>query len=552
MAHCPLRAVKQDHWERKDCIMAEEKKFFTESGIEIKGLYTPEDVSGIAYDKEIGYPGRFPYTRGVYESMYRGKLWTMRLYSGLATAEESNARYRYLLSQGSTGLSVALDLPTQLGYDSDNPLVEDEVGRIGVAIDTLADMEALFDGIDLGKVSTSFTINSTAIIILAMYVAAALKKGTPIDQIAGTTQNDMVKEFLARNTYIFPIEDHIRISVDIIEYCAKHIPKWNPINIAGYHMREFGADSVQELATILSTAELIADETLKRGIDIDRFAPRLSFELWTGNDFFEEIAKYRAARRMWSGIIKDKYGAQNPKSMLFRVFAGGNGITLTAKEPLNNIIRVTLQCLTSALGGAQAIHTPAYDEAIATPTQESALMALRTQQIIAYESGIAKTADPLGGSYYVESLTDELVKRSTQKMEELRSSGGLLKAIKEGTLQREIQERAYRTELAIQHRERPVVGVNLHENDGADSIEPPIYQADSTVRDKQVARLRKIKAERNNSAVAAALDRVKRDCQAKVNIFPAVLEAVNAYATVGEITDAMRAVIGEFVQPPIF
>ncbi len=532
--------------------MSEEKKFVTESGIPIKPLYTPEDVAGIDYDSAIGQSGCYPYTRGVYESMYRGEIWTMRLYSGLATAEESNARYKYLLSQGSTGLSVALDLPTQLGYDSDNPLVEDEVGRIGVAIDTLADMEALFDGIDLGKVSTSFTINSTAIIILAMYVAAALKKGTPIEAIAGTTQNDMVKEFLARNTYIFPIEDHIRISVDIIEYCARHIPKWNPINIAGYHMREFGADSVQELATVLSTAELIADETLKRGIHIDQFAPRLSFELWTGSDFFEEIAKYRAARRMWSEIVQQKYQPQNPKSMLFRVFAGGNGITLTAKESMNNVIRVTLQCLTSALGGAQAIHTPAYDEAIATPTQESALMALRTQQVIAYESGITKTVDPLGGSYYVENLTNELVERAKDKMEKLRQNGGLLKAVKEGTLQREIQQRAYETELAIQRGERPVIGVNTYENDDADTLEPPIYQADSSVREKQIARLKKVKAARDPEQVKKALRRVEQDCAAKVNIFPAVLEAVNAYATVGEITDAMRRVIGEYIQPPIF
>lgn len=532
--------------------MAEVKQFFTESGMAVKPLYTPEDVAGISYDEALGHSGQFPYTRGVYESMYRGRTWTMRLYSGLATAEESNARYKYLLSQGSTGLSVALDLPTQLGYDSDNPLVEDEVGRIGVAIDTLADMEALFDGIDLGKVSTSFTINSTAIIILAMYVAAAMKKGTPIDQIAGTTQNDMVKEFLARNTYIFPIEDHIRISVDMIEYCARHIPKWNPINIAGYHMRESGADAVQELAVVLATAEMIADETLKRGIDIDSFAPRLSFELWTGTDFFEEIAKYRAARRMWSGIVRDQYGAKNPKSLLFRVFAGGNGITLTAREPLNNIIRVTLQCLTSALGGAQAIHTPAYDEAIATPTKSSALMALRTQQVIAYESGITKTVDPLGGSYYVEHLTDELVRQAAEKMEELKRQGGLMRAVKEGSLQREIQQRAYAAELAIQRGERTIVGVNRYQDEEADSIEPPIYQADSGVRDKQVSRLRRVKEQRSDTAVAKALERVRKDCAAKVNIFPAVLEAVNAYATVGEITDAMRAVLGETIQPPIF
>ena len=531
--------------------MGEQKKLYTESGIEVKPIYTPEDVRDIDYARCVGLPGKAPYTRGVYESMYRGKVWTMRLYSGLATAEESNARYRYLLSQGSTGLSVALDLPTQLGYDSDNPMVEDEVGRIGVAIDTLADMEALFDGIDLGKVSTSFTINSTAIIILAMYVAAALKKGTPIDQIAGTTQNDMVKEFLSRNTYIFPIEDHIRISVDIIEYCAKHIPKWNPINIAGYHMRESGADSIQELATILSTAELIADETLKRGIDIDKFAPRLSFELWTGNDFFEEIAKYRAARRMWSEIIKERYHASNPKSYLFRVFAGGNGITLPAKEPMNNIVRVAMQCLASALGGAQAIHTPAYDEAIATPTAESALMALRTQQILAYETGITKTVDPLGGSYYVESLTDELVKQAKAKMDNLKAQGGLMHAVKSGVLQREIQEKAYQTELAIQNGTKPIVGVNVYQNDDAASVEPPIYQADHSIREKQVSRLKAVKASRDQKAVEQALAKVTEDCDKKVNVFPAVLDAVYAYATVGEITDAMRKSIGEFKAPSV-
>ena len=317
-------------------------------------------------------------------------------------------------------------------------------------------------------------------------------------------------------------------------------------------MRESGADAVQELAVVLATAEMIADETLKRGIDIDSFAPRLSFELWTGTDFFEEIAKYRAARRMWSGIVKNQYGAKNPKSLLFRVFAGGNGITLTAREPLNNIIRVTLQCLTSALGGAQAIHTPAYDEAIATPTKSSALMALRTQQVIAYESGITKTVDPLGGSYYVEHLTDELVRQAAEKMEELKRQGGLMRAVKEGSLQREIQQRAYAAELAIQRGERTIVGVNRYQDEEADSIEPPIYQADSGVRDKQVSRLRRVKEQRSDTAVAKALERVRKDCAAKVNIFPAVLEAVNAYATVGEITDAMRAVLGETIQPPIF
>jgi methylmalonyl-CoA mutase N-terminal domain/subunit len=532
--------------------MTDEKKFVTESGIPVKPYYTPDDLKDWDYHHFLGYPGKFPYTRGVYETMYRGKLWTMRLYSGLATAEESNKRYKYLLSQGQTGLSVALDLPTQLGYDSDNAMVEDEVGRIGVAIDTLADMESLFDGIDLGKISTSFTINSTAIIILAMYVATAIKQGVPMNQISGTTQNDMVKEFLARNTYIFPMEDSLRISVDIIEYCAKNIPKWNPINIAGYHIRESGADSVQELGILMKTAIFIVEETLKRGIDIDSFAPRLSFELWTGNDFFEEIAKYRAARRMWAKIMKEKFGAKNPKSMLFRVFAGGNGITLTAQEPLNNIIRVTMQCLASALGGAQAIHAPAYDEAIATPTQESALLALRTQQILAYESGIAKTVDPLAGSYYVELLTNELEERAWKYMEEIDAQGGLIKAISSGAIQREVQKRAYEEERKIQSVEKIVVGVNKYTDENSGNVDIPIYQADDSVLKKQKARLNEVKRMRDAVKVASTLAEVRKAAKNKENLFPSILEAVQSYATVGEIAGVLKEEIGEYTEPPIF
>jgi len=532
--------------------MADGKNIVTDSGIPIKPYYTPLDMAGWDYDSALGVPGDYPYTRGVYSNMYLGKIWTMRLYSGLATAEETNARYHFLLSQGQTGLSVALDLPTQLGYDSDNQLVEDEVGRIGVAIDTLADMERLFEGIDLGTITTSFTINSTAIIILAMYVAAALKQGVPMEKISGTTQNDMVKEFLARNTYIFPMEDHIRISVDIIEFCAKYVPKWNPINIAGYHIRETGADAVQELATILKTAIMITEETLKRGIDIDSFAPRLSFELWTGPDFFEEVAKYRAARRMWAKIMKERFHAKNPKSLLFRVFAGGNGITLPAQEPLNNVVRVTMQSLTSALGGAQAIHAPAYDEAIATPTQEAALLALRTQQILAYETGITKTVDPLAGSYYVENLTDELEKRAFAMMEDMDAQGGLIECVNKGIIQRQVQERAYQNELAIQTGERTVIGVNKFHDADASKVDIPIYQADESIRLKQISHLQKVKETRDNHAVATTLAAVREAAAAKDNIFPAVLDAVQAYATVGEITDTLRSVIGEYQAPPIF
>jgi len=532
--------------------MAEEKKYVTESEIPIKLYYTPNDLEGWDYEKELGYPGNYPYIRGVYETMYRGKMWTMRLYSGLATAEESNKRYKYLLSQGQTGLSVALDLPTQLGYDSDYPLVEDEVGRIGVAIDTLADMESLFEGIDLGRISTSFTINSTAIIILAMYVAAALKQGVPLEKISGTTQNDMVKEFLARKTYIFPMEDSIRISVDIIEFCAKNIPKWNPINIAGYHIRESGADSIQELATVMKTAVIIAEETLKRGIDINTFAPRLSFELWTGTDFFEEVAKYRAARRIWAKIMKEEFKATNPKSMLFRVFAGGNGITLPAKEPLNNIVRVTMQSLISVLGGAQAIHAPAYDEAIATPTKESALLALRTQQIIAYESGIAKTADPLAGSYFVEFLTDELEKRAWDYMREIDEQGGLIQGITSGSIQRQVQQRAYEVERKIQSGERVVVGVNKFNDECADKLDIPIYQADDSVLKKQKARLAEVKRMRDGKKVALCLEQVRIAAKNKVNLFPSILEAVQSYASIGEITGVLREEIGEYCEPSIF
>ena len=526
--------------------------YFSESGIPLKPFYTDADLPDFSYAEALGNPGGFPYTRGVYDTMYRGKVWTMRLYSGLATAVETNARYKYLLSQGQTGLSVALDLPTQLGYDSDHPMVEDEVGKIGVAIDTLADMEALFDGIDLGKVSTSFTINSTAVVLFAMYIAAAQKQGVPIEQIAGTTQNDMIKEFIARKTYIFPLQDSIRFSADIIEYSAKHVPKWNPVNIAGYHIREMGADSIQELATVFGAAEVMIEETLRRGVDIDQFAPRLSFELWTGIDFFEEIAKYRAARRMWAKLIKEKYGAKLNKSYLFRVFAGGNGITLPAQEPLNNIVRVTMQVLASALGGAQAIHAPAYDEAIATPTQESALMALRSQQILAYETGITKTADPLGGSYYVESLTNSLEQEASAYMCRIAEQGGLIQAINDGVIQRDVMQKAYATELSIQSGERPVIGVNRYQSEQTTDGHMPIYQAGNEIALQQIRRLKQVKAGRDAAAVERALLRVKESTAAKENVIPAIVEAVNAYATVGEIIAEMKSVVGEYLEPSIF
>lgn len=524
----------------------------TESGILTKECYTAEDLSQFDPETLLGRPGAYPFTRGVHANMYRGKLWTMRQYAGFGTAEESNARYKFLLSQGQTGLSVALDLPTQMGYDSDDPLVEDEVGRVGVAIDTLEDMENLFDGIPLDKISTNFTINSTASIILAMYIALAEKRGHSLDQISGTTQNDMIKEFLARKTYVFPVEPSLRIVADMIEYCSRHLPHFNPIGTSGYHIRELGADAVQELAFTLGAAITYVEEVLKRGIDVDEFAPHLAFQLWTGPDIFEEVAKYRAARRMWARIAKARFGAKNPRSMMLRVFAGGNGITLTAKEPLNNIVRVAMQCLTAALAGAQAIHTPAYDEAFAIPTVESARMALRTQQVIAYETGVARVADPLGGSYYLETLTNELERRAEELLDEIDRRGGMVAAIKSGFIQTQVQNRAYQVEKEIQAGQRAVVGVNrfASEDGGEESLQ--IQEISPAIVQKQVANLRRVKEKRDGARVRRALERLEQAAAGNENLMPHVIEAVKAYATVGEITASLKKVYGEYQETVIF
>lgn len=515
----------------------------TDSGLEIKEWYAPEDFPP-GRQTEIGAPGEYPFTRGVHPSMYHGRLWTMRQYAGFGTAAESNRRYRFLLEQGQTGLSVAFDLPTQLGYDSDNPEIEDEVGRVGVAIDTLADMELLFEGIPLERVSTSFTINSTAAIILAMYIALAEKRGVAAAKLRGTVQNDMIKEFLARKTYIFPVEPSLKIVADIIEFCSRELPSFNPISVSGYHMRESGADVVQELALTLKSGITYVESVLARGMSIDAFAPRLSFHFTSGQEFFEEIAKYRAARKMWAEIVKTRFGSSQPEAQRLRVFAGGNGVTLTAEEPLNNIIRGTLQCLVGVLAGAQAIHVPAYDEAYAIPTETSATLGLRTQQIVAYESGIPRTGDPLGGSYYVEALTAELEKRAWALMEDLDRRGGMVSCIRSGYIQRQIEEKAFEREKRIQSGEKPVVGVNCFSSERREPIQLSVMDLEILVKQKKS--LGEVKSRRDQEAVRRQVTALKSAAEEGQNLMPSMIEAVRSYATVGEITAALKAVYGEF------
>jgi methylmalonyl-CoA mutase, N-terminal domain len=515
----------------------------TDSGLPIKEVYFSVDFSA-EREEGVGLPGAYPFTRGVYRTMYRGRLWTMRQYAGFGTASESNRRYQFLLSQGQTGLSVAFDLPTQLGYDSDDPYVEDEVGRVGVAIDTLADMELLFQGIPLDKVSTNFTINSTAAVILAMYHALAEKRGLETKQLRGTVQNDLIKEFLARKSYIFPVEPSLKIVTDIIEFCSQQLPSFNPISVSGYHIREAGADVVQELALTLKAGITYVEGVLSRGISVDEFASQLSFHFTSGQEFFEEIAKYRAARKMWAEIVKTRFHSLKPESQLLRVFAGGNGVTLTANEPLNNIIRGTLQCLVGVLGGAQAIHVPAYDEAFAIPTEESARIGLRTQQIVAYESGIPRTADPLGGSYYIESLTEELEKRAWALMEDLDRRGGLVSCIKTGYIQKLIQDRAFEREKQVQSGQKPVVGVNCFPSQKTESIQ--LSAMDPGVLERQKRGLAEVKSGRDQAAVRKVLDTLKSAATEGKNLMPFIIEAVKAYATVGEITHQLREVFGEY------
>jgi len=518
-------------------------RFETSSGVEIADLYTPADVAGLDEERDLGRPGEYPFTRGVQPTMYRGRLWTMRQYAGFATAAETNERFRYLLAQGQTGLSVAFDLPTQMGYDSDAPAAEGEVGRVGVPVSSLADMEALFAGIPLGEVSTSMTINATAAILLALYVAAAAKQGVPRDRVAGTTQNDILKEYIARGTYIFPPRPSMRLVTDVFEFCARELPRWNTISISGYHMREAGATAAQELAFTMADAIAYVEAAVARGLDVDAFAGRLSFFFAAWSELFEEVAKFRAARRIWARLIRERFGARDARSMMCRFHVQTAGSSLTAQSIDNNVVRTTVQALAAILGGAQSLHTNSRDEALALPTAEAARLALRTQQILAHEAGVTETPDPLAGSYYVETLTNQLEAAAGELLDEIEGLGGTLAAIEGGFQQRQIQESSYRVQRAIEDGSQVVVGVNRFRDEGHRT--PPLQHIDPDGERRQVESLRRVRAERDPVSWEAALRRVGECARGDENLMPALIEAVGAYATVGEISDRLRAAWGE-------
>ena len=515
------------------------KKILTDSGIEINELYTQKDVP--TYTEE--FPGQFPFTRGVQPDMYRGKLWTMRQYAGFSTAEESNKRYHYLLSQGVSGLSVAFDLPTQIGYDSDHPLSEGEVGKVGVAIDNIEDMERLFAGIRLQDVSTSMTINATGFILLAFYVALAKRQGADLQKITGTIQNDILKEYAARGTYIYPPKPSMRIITDIFEWCSKELPRWNTISISGYHIREAGSTAVQELAFTLSNGKAYVKAALEKGMDINVLGKRLSFFFNAHNNLFEEVAKFRAARKMWAMIMKE-VGATDPKAMMLRFHTQTGGATLTAQQPMNNVARVTLQTLAAVLGGTQSLHTNGYDEALSLPTEEAARIALRTQQIVAFESGAPDTVDPLAGSYFIENLTSEVEKKAWAIIEQIDAMGGSVAAIEQGYMQEQIAKSAYEYQRQIETGEKIIVGVNKFETDEKFKVNP--FKIDDSIRQQQMDKITALKLKRNTATVTQCLNAVKAAAESNTNLMPIVINAVENYCTLGEISDELRKVFGEF------
>jgi methylmalonyl-CoA mutase N-terminal domain/subunit len=519
------------------------ERFETSSGIEIADLYTTSDLEALDEARDLGYPGEYPFTRGVQATMYRGRLWTMRQYAGFATAAETNRRFRYLLEQGQTGLSVAFDLPTQMGYDSDAPEAEGEVGRVGVPIASLADMETLLDGIPLGDVSTSMTINATAAILLALYVAVAEKQGVPRARISGTTQNDILKEYIARGTYIFPPRPSMRLVTDVFEFGARELPRWNTISISGYHMREAGATAAQELAFTLADGIAYSEAAIGRGLAIDDFAPRLSFFFAAWSELFEEVAKFRAARRMWARIVKERLGASNERSMMCRFHVQTAGSSLTAQSVDNNVVRTTVQALAAILGGAQSLHTNSRDEALALPTEDAVRLALRTQQILAYESGVTETPDPLAGSYYVETLTNELEAAAQSYLDEIDAMGGPLAAVEGGFQQRQIQESAYHVQQQIERGDKIVVGVNRYLDEAG--VAPPLHRIDPEGERRQVEGVRRVRAERDPASWTASLERLEDTARGGDNLLPPIIEAVKAYATVGEISDRLRVAWGE-------
>ncbi len=549
-----LSKIKEirENWEEKvlnkSLAKAPESKeeFKSVSGAVVNRLYTPEDVADIDYETEIGYPGQYPFTRGYQPTMYRGKPWTMRMYAGFATAEESNERYKYLVSQGSTGLSVAFDLPTQIGYDSDHALAQGEVGKVGVAIDSLKDMEILFDGIPLDKVSTSMTINAPAAVLLAMYIAVAEKQGVSADKLRGTIQNDILKEYIARGTYIYPTEPSMRLITNIFEYCSKEVPKWNTISISGYHIREAGSTAAQEVGFTLADGIAYVEAAISAGLDVDTFAPRLSFFFNSHNDLLEEVAKFRAARRLWAKIMKERFKAKDEKSMMLKFHTQTAGCTLTAQQPDNNIIRVAMQALAAVLGGTQSLHTNSRDEALALPTTESVTIALRTQQILASETGVTNTVDPLAGSYYVEAKTKEIEEKALEYITKIDELGGAPRAIDLGYIQKEISDSAYNYQMEIESLDRIVVGVNKYKVQ--EESPKGLLRVDPIVAEMQKKKINDVKSNRNNEAVQEKLNNLRKACQSTENVMPHILAAVKEYATLGEICDVMREVFGEYEQ----
>lgn len=541
--------MKKKEWEERILKKTleknpERKEAFKATSLPVQRLYDPEDLKGLDYERDLGYPGAYPFTRGVQPTMYRGRFWTMRQYAGFGSAEESNRRYRYLLEQGQTGLSVAFDLPTQIGLDSDNSLCEGEVGKVGVAVDTLADMELLFDRIPLDKVSVSMTINASAAVVLAMYLAVAEKRGIPLEQLSGTIQNDLLKEYIARGTYIFPPKPSLRLISDIFSFCKERVPKWNTISISGYHIREAGSTAAQELAFTFADGIEYVRSAVAAGMKVDEFAPRLSFFFASHNNLLEEVAKFRAARRVWARIMREKFQA-GEKSQLMRFHTQTGGVTLTAQQPMNNVVRVTLQALAAVLGGTQSLHTNSMDEALALPTEESVRVALRTQQIIAYESGVADTIDPLAGSYFVEAMTGEIEREVWKYLDKIESMGGMLAAIEAGYPQKQIQDSSYSYQKEIDGQEQVIVGVNQFQVE-EDLSHLKTLKVSPEIEERQRQRLQEKKRERDNAAVARALAGVKAAAAGDKNLLPPILEAVKTYATLQEICDQMRAVFGEY------
>jgi len=528
--------TKKEQKERQD-------RFTTSSEIEIANLYTEDDLRDFDAKTQLGRPGEFPFTRGIHPGMYRSRLWTMRQYAGFGTAEESNKRYHFLLSQGTTGLSVAFDLPTQMGYDADHPLSEGEVGKVGVSISSLEDMETLLNGLPLDRISTSMTINATAAILLALYIAVAKKQGVPLAKLSGTVQNDVLKEYIARGTYIYPPQHSMRVITDIFRYCAEHMPHWNTISISGYHIREAGSTAVQEIAFTLANAISYVQAAVDAGLNVDRFAGQLSFFFNSHNNLLEEVAKFRAARRMWAKIMRDRFHAQEPRSMMLRFHTQTAGSTLTAQQPDNNIVRTAYQALAAVLGGTQSLHTNSKDEALALPTEESARIALRTQQILAYETGVADVVDPLAGSYYIEWLTNEVERRAWEYIEKIDALGGSVRAIELGFMQREIEEAAYRYQIALEEERAIVVGVNRFVQENEEK--PALLRVDPEIGRVQAARLAALRQRRDNELVQQRLRALEHAAEGSENLLPLIIDAVEAYATLGEISDTLRRVFGE-------